>query len=315
MPRDQTVVDSLPDHLGLQPHCRSCHSNRVKRVGSLPKTWRFAGHPQPQGLPGGFLFRCSECGLAFRFPLLASDTYARLYREGSTELWNGEAGHRQDFELVRAYIAGLGAGQEVLDVGCYTGQLLASLPAGTRLYGVEPNARAAERAALLGVDIVADHFEELAEVDRHFDVITACDVIEHVPDPLQFLRLVRPRLRIGGVLLLTTGNVDAWLWRIVGSRFWYCYFPEHISFIGRRWLGLMPPRAGFIAEQTLAFGNGFRGYSGATVRSLGGAFIYAFAPRAFRRLRAALAGEQSRLDPPPGSGASRDHIFCALRAA
>jgi SAM-dependent methyltransferase len=293
------------------PVCRTCRCGSVRKVGRLPNTWRFAGKPQPQALPGGHLYRCPQCALAFRHPLLGPNEYERLYREGASDLWDGESGQRRDFDLVRGYITGLSGEPDVLDIGCYTGQLLSSLPRQARLYGVEPNAAAAARATARGIQIVAADFEHLGQLDRSFDIITACDVIEHVPDPLQFLKALRSRLKPGGSVLLTTGNCDAWLWRLLGSSYWYCYFPEHISFIGTRWLSLMPPEAGLRKVRSVAFGNGFRLTSAASLRSLVGACLYACAPEHYRRLR----GGRTNSDPPPGSAATRDHVFCALTAA
>jgi SAM-dependent methyltransferase len=215
---------------------------------------------------------------------------------------------------VRQQVAAQSRGLDVLDVGCYTGQLLSSLPNHHRLHGIEPNKAAAARAATRGIKVIADRFEALADRDQNFDVITACDVIEHVMDPLAFLRQLRARLNPGGLLMLTTGNCDAWLWRMFGSRFWYCYFPDHISFIGNRWLEVMPARAGLKLLQSVPFNYGARGFSGAALRSLLGAGLYACSPQLLRWVRRSVGGARLDGSPPPGSGASRDHIFCVMSA-
>src|SRR5882757_3638457 len=297
MPRDEVTGSSWAN--ADTPVCRTCQSSSVRNVGRLPNTWRFAGKAQPQALPGGFLYRCAKCALAFRHPLLEPNEYDRLYRDGAADLWDGATTHRQDFNLVREYIAGLAGNPDVLDVGCYTGQLLTSLPGQARLFGIEPNTAAALRATQRGVQIVAADFEHLPKLDRRFDVITACDVIEHVRDPLQFLRSVRSRLKPGGTVLLTTGNCDAWLWRMLGSSYWYCYFPEHISFIGTRWLEVMPREVGLRKVRSVAFGNGFRPFSAAALRSFAGACLYACAPGPFRKLRGRLGSGRPDLNPPP----------------
>lgn len=91
-------------------------------------------------------------------------------------------------------------------------------------------------AASSGIEIVADTISSLSQRSESYDAIVACDIIEHVPDPLQFIRSLRHHIRPGGWLVITTGNFDAWLWRLTGARFWYCSFPEHISFIGKKWI-------------------------------------------------------------------------------
>jgi SAM-dependent methyltransferase len=224
------------------PVCRTCGCRDVITVGRLPDVREFAGTVLRAPLPGGELWRCRECNFIFRDPLLEPAQYEQLYRDGSAALWESDD-TRPDFALVRQHVAGVQRGGSVLDVGCYTGQLLASLGSEYRVYGVEPNTAAAGIAATRGVTVLAGSIAGLARAGQKFDVITACDVIEHVPNPLDFLLELRRHLNPGGRLLLSTGNSDAWLWRLAGAHYWYCYFAEHISFIGRRWLEAMPNRA------------------------------------------------------------------------
>src|SRR5262245_20342114 len=58
--------------------------------------------------------------------------------------------------------------------------------------------------------------ENLSELKNSFDIVTAIEVIEHVIDPLTFLRQVRSLLKPEGILFLTTGNGSTWRHRIAG---------------------------------------------------------------------------------------------------
>jgi SAM-dependent methyltransferase len=292
------------------PKCRTCGAGAVRKVGPLPDVWEFAGSRQSVPIPGGNLWRCQSCGLAFRHPLLEPSVYERLYQDGKTDLWDWE--DRQDFALIGRHIATLPPGLDVLDIGCYTGQLLASLPGHHRLYGVEPNDAAARIATERGVRVIAASFKDLARVEQSFDVITACDVIEHVPDPLEFLSELGARLRPGGRLMISTGNSDAWLWRLLRSRYWYSYFPEHISFVGSRWFKLMPGRVRLRLLQLVPFNYRTVEISAASLLPLLGAGLYACSPRLCRIVRRMIGSGRNADGPPPGCGASRDHIFCVL---
>ncbi len=246
----------------------------------------------------------------FRHPLLSAVDYEQLYSDGSGEVWEAD-GERQDFRLISERVAEINATADVLDLGCYTGHLLTSLPGGCALHGVELNREAASIAAGRGVQVIARRFEDLAGIGRAFDIIIACDVIEHVTDPLAFLAQVRTHLRANGHLILTTGDADAWLWRLSGARYWYCAFPEHISFIGRAWLRSLPARVGLRVAHLRTFNYRHARFNVSALRTLASASAYACMPRLYRYLRGVIR-EGTATDTPPGCGATRDHVLCVL---
>jgi SAM-dependent methyltransferase len=276
--------------------------------GRLPDGNIFAGQAQAPPLPGGALWRCANCHFTFRSPLLPPALYESLYRAGGLGIWEGEYS-REDFRLIRQWIdRNLTVSIDVLDVGCYTGELLGMMPPSFRRHGVEPNVEASRVAASRGVDVVAETVESLANLTRRFDLITACDVIEHVPNPLSLLSLLASRLTPSGHLLITTGNCDAWLWRVLGSDYWYCRFPEHIRFIGARWVAEMSAKAGLRPVDTFKFN--YRG-GFISVPRIGAAILHKMNPDLYRALR----GRRATVgvgDTPPGCGAIRDHILCVL---
>jgi SAM-dependent methyltransferase len=293
------------------PICRTCEYAAVRRIGRLPDTDVFAGRPLPESLPAAFLWRCPRCGFVFRDPLLNSEQYRALYEAGSLGLWDG-APVREDFRLIGDRLADLeGQVIDALDIGCYTGQLLLSFPKSFRLAGAEPNREAAQMARSRGVEIVADTVESLENVHRQFDVITACDVIEHVANPLAFLHQLASKLNAGGRLLVTTGNCDSWFWRFAGARFYYSYFPEHISFIGERWLQSMPGRIGLEVAELRRFN-----YLGENLRisRLAAASLYRFSPPLYKWLRNTVLTPTANVIPV-GCGATRDHIMFVLHHA
>lgn len=293
------------------PRCRTCDSALVTGLGTLADGLMFAGQPLSHPLPGGELWRCRRCGFVFRHPLLSDREYADLYRAGALGVWDlGKP--RPDFALVeRAITAGATQHGAVLDVGCYTGQFLTALPKSFDLFGIEANQEAAAVAASRGVTIVADTVQELAASGGRYDAITACDVIEHVANPLEFLRQLGGHLKPQGRLIITTGNCDAWLWRLAGAGFWYCHFPEHISFIGTRWVRKMPSSGNLKLVSCTKFN-----YEGGGIKPVRIAVtvLHRLSPGLYRRLRASRGGFRAD-EAPPGNGATRDHMMCIFEPA
>ncbi len=251
-----------------------------------------------------------HCGFLFRSPLLSDDTYDMLYREGGLDVWDVEA-HREDFRLIREMLDPLdGQKLKVLDFGCYTGQLLVSLPKSFLKFGVEPNRQAAAIAADRGIRVMAANMDNSDACEDGFDVILCCDVIEHVANPLKLIQRFRSQLKRDGLLIISTGNSDTSLWRLTGSRFWYCQFPEHISFVGTRWLHRIQWQTGFEIQCVTRFN--YRGGRVDLSRVIA-ALLYWISPPIYGALCSAL-GKRNHAIAVPGNGATMDHILCRLRA-
>lgn len=90
----------------------------------------------------------------------------------------------------------------VVEVGCAEGTLLLRLrKLGWQTVGIEPDAATASGVReRTGLDVRAGVFPDVAA--PACDLFVACDVLEHVPDPLSFLRAARAALRPGGILFL-----------------------------------------------------------------------------------------------------------------
>lgn len=180
------------------------------------------------------MYRCRRCHLAFRHPIKTEAEYEAFYARASETIWVSDA-LRTDQKRVHASVEAACPAGKVLDVGCYDGVLLASLDPRYGRYGVEASAAACEQARTRGVEIVAATIRNLPSVAMQFDVICAVDVIEHVDDPRSFVAMLAERLVPGGTLIISTGTLDALSWRFAGGLYWYCSFPEHISFITESW--------------------------------------------------------------------------------
>ena len=114
-------------------------------------------------------------------------------------------------------LALVGSGRRVLDVGCSSGYLARPLVArGCSVVGLELDADAAEVAREVCEEVLVGDVEtmELPFEPGSFDVVLCGDLIEHLRDPEAFLVRMRPLLRAGGQLVLTTPNVANWTMRL-----------------------------------------------------------------------------------------------------
>jgi glycosyltransferase involved in cell wall biosynthesis/SAM-dependent methyltransferase len=96
----------------------------------------------------------------------------------------------------------------LLDVGCATGRFLSLARAdGHRARGVELANVAAELTRAMGFEVDATLSDVAA--DARFDVITAWELIEHVPDLRGTLTAIRDHLAEGGLFLFSTPDAGA----------------------------------------------------------------------------------------------------------
>jgi 2-polyprenyl-3-methyl-5-hydroxy-6-metoxy-1,4-benzoquinol methylase len=299
--------------------CVSCRTPAY-RLGPLPDSNLFAGRALAETLPGGALYRCAMCRLGFRHPRLPKARLDALYAGGSEAGWTWEAADRTDWTLAARSIAEAKPGPaRVLDVGCFDGTFLASLGPDVDKHGIEIMDAAARVARGKGVNVVASDFESLMGKPPEYDAITAFDVIEHVADPLAFLALLAGALKPSGILIVSTGNLDAWSWALMRHRYWYCAIPEHISFLSVSWFEHAARRLELTLERVARYAHAQTTLKRRALETAAN-LTYLVAPAAIAALRRRGVGNVSAdLDPalggdyPPGWFTAADHVLVTLR--
>lgn len=114
-------------------------------------------------------------------------------------------------------LALVGQADRVLDVGCSTGYLAERMQKrGSTVVGLDVDERAAELARRFCEAVYVGDVEtmELPFEPGTFDVVLCGDLIEHLRDPQAFLTRMRPFLRPGGRLVLSTPNIANWAMRL-----------------------------------------------------------------------------------------------------
>lgn len=215
-------------------HCPMCrHRPGVIRHVDAQDRWF--------GTPGSWIFRyCPRCSGLWLDPRPTSAALPMLYERYYTH--EPVSGHKERcvWARVRAhlpwhgcdeagalgYLTGLAPGR-VLDVGCGNGTRMRRLHlAGWRVFGVDMDPGAVERARLANLGEVVLGTLEDVEPATPFDAIVMFHVLEHLEEPLAALRRARELLRPGGTLAVATPNAGSCLHRLYGQR----------------WRGLEPPR-------------------------------------------------------------------------
>lgn len=129
------------------------------------------------------------------------------------EKWSWIARVLRDYELPHG---------RCLDVGCGVGTLgiLLEKAGGDWTFLESGRATAAEAAKVLRGPVCSLRLEDARFPDASFTLVTAFDVLEHVPHPHQLLRDIARVLEPGGFFLATTpaAGEGGYFWRTLGER-------------------------------------------------------------------------------------------------
>lgn len=119
----------------------------------------------------------------------------------------------------------------LLDFGCGFGFFLDAARAdGWDVAGLDPlPGHGAYARGALGLDVVSDTLRPDAFPPASFDVITAFQVFEHLPDPRAELAALRRLLRPGGLVVVEVPNVATPLVRLLGPRHRH-FVADHLWF-------------------------------------------------------------------------------------
>lgn len=226
---------------------------------------------------GYFVIHCKTCILNHVVPLPSSEFLSQYYAnqfyqfskadyidryEGDRDWWEMHHGYTitksLDILNKRPYSAYTNNTRpSVLDVGTGPGIFLdVAKSKGFDTYGVEPSRVAADYARRNGHTIYTGTLADLLStierghhVPRRYDMIHLYEVLEHVPDPENFLDVCRNLLTPGGVLHVVVPNDYSPLQLKAKEQYklpsWWVSPPEHLNYFEPKTLQLMVRRVGF----------------------------------------------------------------------
>jgi 2-polyprenyl-3-methyl-5-hydroxy-6-metoxy-1,4-benzoquinol methylase len=164
--------------------------------------------------------------------------------------------HRDLARRLAACVRDAGPAPRVLVVGCGLEPFVEGGPPGAIYFGCDLDPRAIdacreeypEMQGRLAVCPSASALPEEGEFREPFDVVVAKEVIEHVPAPASWARMLARKVRRGGSLVLTTPNygrfstlplLEATLLELVARRDGYSRKHIHPSRFDRRTLAAL----------------------------------------------------------------------------
>lgn len=214
------------------------------------------GHPNLQtayAARGFLISRCPSCGVGrtvldrdFDLEKYYSEAYfTGNVNDGYADYAGSEEVLRLEFRHTLGHLRRLsfGAGT-LLEFGCAYGFFLTeAAPFFQRVEGIELCAEAVEFCHARGMNVTRGVVDP-STLRGPYDAAVGLDVIEHIPEPQEAVRMIAERMNPGGTLLLTTGDWGSLLARAMGAKWRLMTPPQHLSFFTPRSMTLMLESAG-----------------------------------------------------------------------
>ncbi|MDI6804371.1 MAG: class I SAM-dependent methyltransferase [Bacteroidota bacterium] len=184
--------------------CPVCNLNRLS-----PKPFGYNFNQKWLGA-----YECLQCGVIFIHPQPTKEElkqlYSKKYFEGDFRC--GHAGSYFDDKTIDELndykflekIKHYKSNGKLLEIGCAGGIFLnAARREGYEVYGVEYSNDAAELARnKFKLNVVTGELKEGMYQSDIFDVVFMGDVIEHLSDPLNTLKIINSTLKVSGILVI-----------------------------------------------------------------------------------------------------------------
>ena len=201
------------------------------------------------------IFRCRVChlgstGLSGSFD--AASIYSRSYfhgerKDGYADYPGSEDVLRKEFGRIVAKLRGYGLSSgRLLEIGSAYGFFLLEAQHYFECYGVEISEEAVKSCQARGLNVHCGTVNpEFLKENGPFDVTVMLDVIEHLQNPAEILTMLYAVLNQQGLLMLSTGDWDSILAKVMKKHWRLMTPPQHLFYFSRKTLIDLLRKTGF----------------------------------------------------------------------
>ncbi|MDP2924023.1 MAG: methyltransferase domain-containing protein [Candidatus Omnitrophota bacterium] len=215
------------------------------------------------------IVKCAGCGLVYTNPRLSKEERDKIYNKEyfpELKIIDIHETPSEDSPVFKLYVDRRlkeilkhnTRGRNILDIGCGTGYFLKmAKEAGWNAFGIETSDFAVNYARnKLGLNIYKGYITESDLPKNYFDVITINHVLEHVVDPISFLKSAYELLKEDGLLVVAVPNIESGSARKMGEE-WPALIPHiHLYHFSKEVLSREIKKSGFeVTEIKLTAGT------------------------------------------------------------
>lgn len=132
--------------------------------------------------------------------------------------------------------------KSVLEVGCGDGTFSALLKKeGVDITGIDTSSKACQSARKKGIRVIEGRLTNKTRIKNRFDGFAACQVLEHMGNPGQFLLDIQRVLSPGAVGMIEVPSLT----NTMKDKRFYDFFPDHVAYYSVASLSRLLESAGF----------------------------------------------------------------------
>jgi SAM-dependent methyltransferase len=146
----------------------------------------------------------------------------------------------------------------IIDVGAGYGIFLEewkSREPETQVIAIEPLPDLSEICRAKGIHVIPSIAEKAGNLQKKGDLVVCFEVIEHVHDPLLFVKVIRQMVAPGGLAVITGLGVDGFDIQVLWENSKSIFPPHHINFMSVDGFKHLFKRAGFSGIEVITPGK------------------------------------------------------------
>lgn len=207
-------------------------------------------------------FKCGQCGIIYLDGFKIDNAYYQTYYSFPEANKKSIALHIIEKRLdkfsnykkrmlVNQYCVSKHKKIAVLDIGCGSGNFLASLDKATyNAVGIERDRKEFLICKQKKLNVHCSDILTSNMLGKKFDVITMWHVIEHIQDPHKLLKRVNKLLKQDGVVIMTSPNCDSLGYKLAKERWFHFDAPRHLILYGKNGVEKLSLNNGFRIKKT-----------------------------------------------------------------
>ena len=205
---------------------------------------------------------CSRCRFAWADIKLSEDQWSQIYNKNyffGEEYLNyleEEKALRKNFQRNLNFMSSYCGKGKLLEIGCAYGFFLDEARKYYEVTGIDIHAEGCQYSKeKFGLSTQAGNFLTMPIEPRSYDAVAMWDMLEHVPNPQEFIAKASDVLKDKGFLFFCTLDITSLLAKMQGRSWRQIHPPSHVSYFSRASLEIMLKRLGFKTMAIKYFGE------------------------------------------------------------